>query len=542
MINRKSQECKGSRAVYYARVSTEEEAQLKALPKQIEECKESIRENGWILIDGYVDEGKSGTQSRKRKEYQRLMSDIEENKFDIIVVKSQDRLQRNTKDWYIFVDKLVSNHKKLYFYMERKFFVPADDALITGIKAILAEEYSRDLSKKINNSAQRRIEKVRNGEKVSAMGTNMCYGYYIKDGEWVIDHEQAKIAKLMYDLYLKYDSIRKVADALNEMGYRNQKGNKFCCDSIARVLKNPRYKGTLVVNRFHRNFEEKRVEKKPREEWVTQDDAFEAIVDKETWEKVNERLEAKRANDKGKKISRDPMGGKMFCCECGSPLWRHRSNGYYSWYCSQKMSRGKSSCIGSSISDKKFKGILKDLSEDLVVIHRDAIRSSILSWLESVKSSLSSENDNSKYLKELERLKTQEKRLVDKYVDGMISEEIYDKKYSEIKASIAGVEKLMEPTGTNEDLEDIQNVIDNLDYELDEWIKTEDFERNKVEFLMEHIKKVDVTHNKHIIIYLDLVAGAIIAGKDFLLFVRECMPFPHGRICFKRFNRKEKHF
>ena len=68
----------------------------------------------------------------------------------------------------------------------------------------------------------------------------------------------------------------------------------------------------------------------------------------------------------------------------------------------------------------------------------------------------------------MERLKTQEKRLVDKYVDGMISEEIYDKKYSEIKASIAGVEKLMEPTGTNEDLEDIQNVIDNLDYELDE--------------------------------------------------------------------------
>ena len=198
------------------------------------------------------------------------------------------------------------------------------------------------------------------------------------------------------------------------------------------------------------------------------------------------------------------------------------------------MSRGKSSCIGSSISDKKFKGILKDLSEDLVVIHRDTIRSSILSWLESVKSSLSSENDNSKYLKELERLKTQEKRLVDKYVDGMISEEIYDKKYSEIKASIAGVEKLMEPTGTNEDLEDIQNVIDNLDYELDEWIKTEDFERNKVEFLMEHIKKVDVTHNKHIIIYLDLVAGAIIAGKDFLLFVRECMPQPYGDVYFKK--------
>ena len=90
----------------------------------------------------------------------------------------------------------------------------------------------------------------------------------------------------------------------------------------------------------------------------------------------------------------------------------------------------------------------------------------------------------------------------------------------------------MEPTGTNEDLEDIQNVIDNLDYELDEWIKTEDFEKTKVDFLVEHVKQIKVMHNKHIIIYLDLVAGAIIAGKDFLLFVRECMPQSNGRIHF----------
>lgn len=285
------------RAVFYARVSTQEEAQLKALPKQIQECKDTIVENKWKLIDGYIDEGKSGTQVKRRTEYQRLLNDIEEDKFDIVVVKSQDRLQRNPGDWYIFIDKLIKNGKKLYLYLERKFFEPSEDALITGIKAILAAEYSRDLSKKLSNSAQRRIEKVRNGENVTAMGTNMCYGYYIENGQWKVDHEQAKITKLIYQLYLKYDSIRKVVDEINAQGYRNQKGGLFCADSVARILKNPRYKGTLVVNRFHRDFDSKTIVQNPPEEWVTLDDAFEAVVTAEEWEEVNKRLAAKKTEE-----------------------------------------------------------------------------------------------------------------------------------------------------------------------------------------------------------------------------------------------------
>ena len=525
------------RAVLYARVSTAEEEQLKALPKQIEECKATVQSRDWKLVDQYVDEGKSGTQIKQRTEYQRLLSDIETDKFDVIVVKSQDRLQRNPGDWYIFVDKLIKAEKQLFLYLDNKFFTPADDGLITGIKAILAAEYSRDLSKKLNNSAQRRIEKVRRGEKVAAMGTNMCYGYYIKNGEWIVDHEQAKVAKLMYELYLEHDSIRKVVDTLNESGYRNQKGNKFCSDSVARVLKNPRYKGTLVVNRFHRDFDKHCIEERPEEEWVVQDNAFEAVIDSETWQKVNDRLALKRANNKGRKISRDPLGGKMFCYECGAPLWRHKSNGYYSWYCSQKMSRGKSACVGASISEKRIRGIMKEISKDLVV-NKKAVKASMLDWLENVKKSLNVENNNETYIKELERLKTQESRLVDKYVDGKISDEIYDKKYSEIQNQIVRIEKLLVPVEENEDLKDIQEVIDNLDQEIDEWIKTEDFEENKADFIIEHVKQIKIMHDKHIIIYLDLVGGAIIAGKNFLLFVSESMPQPYGGICDEGFSGK----
>ena len=86
-------------AVYYCRVSTEEENQISALKSQIEEAQECIKNNNWNLIDGYVDEGKSGTMTNKRDEYIRLYNDLSTNKFDLIIIKSQDRLMRNVKDW-----------------------------------------------------------------------------------------------------------------------------------------------------------------------------------------------------------------------------------------------------------------------------------------------------------------------------------------------------------------------------------------------------------------------------------------------------------
>ena len=94
------------RAVIYNRCSTEEESQKDALIKQVQESKNCIAEQGWALVDAYV-EAKSGTTIKGRNEYNRLFQDLETDKFDIIVIKSQDRLMRNTKDWYLFLVLVV---------------------------------------------------------------------------------------------------------------------------------------------------------------------------------------------------------------------------------------------------------------------------------------------------------------------------------------------------------------------------------------------------------------------------------------------------
>ena len=196
------------RAVYYARCSTEEENQKDALVRQAAEAEEAIRARGWRLVDAYV-ESRSGTSRKGRREYNRLYEDLEQNRFDVVVIKSQDRLMRNTRDWYLFADRLNCAGKRLYFYLENTFYSP-EDALLTGIKAILAEEYSRELSKKMNLAHQKRQQN--NGKPVL---TSKSYGYRrTADGAIEIIPEEAAVKRRMYELCADGLGGRKIAAVL----------------------------------------------------------------------------------------------------------------------------------------------------------------------------------------------------------------------------------------------------------------------------------------------------------------------------------------
>lgn len=145
------------RAVLYARCSTEEESQKDALKKQVREGRNCIEKNGWLLSDVYV-EAVSGTVAGRRSEYQRLLRDMKYDSYDIIVIKCLDRLMRETKEWFYFCDKLNKEGKRLYLYLDGRFFEPEEDQanLVSGIEAIMAEQYSRNLSRKINNAHKNR--------------------------------------------------------------------------------------------------------------------------------------------------------------------------------------------------------------------------------------------------------------------------------------------------------------------------------------------------------------------------------------------------
>lgn len=582
-----------ARAVFYARVSTKEEEQLKALPKQVEECKDVIASKGWRLIDGYVDEGKSATKTKGRKQYQRLLADMQEDKFDIIVVKSQDRLQRNSLDWHIFRNKLIQNKKQLYFYMDNKFFCSSEDRLITSIKAEIAEEFSRDLSKKLNNSNKRRIEKAKAGEAVPAMGNGQTYGYSIADGKWVVDESQREVVRRMYELYTELHSVRKVRDALNEQGYRNQRGNLFTDENISRIVKNVMHKGWVILNRHHRDFDSKEIIEKSEEEWVIVKNDHEAIVSEELWDAVNDEIQSHRnkgnSGTRGKRGGTDPLSGKMVCSCCGRVLWKHASQGSYKskegrkytykrytqWYCSGKMGRGELACTDpATISGVKLQKYLVEMADmfldySTVEYSKNLLKRRTISWLEDLKDKLTTPNDNGKIEQDLKALEGKRGKLIELYTDELISKEEFKSRSVDLYAEIEKKRALLVPVEENPDIKAIEDTIANIDAEIEALFEDEAMvEEKKVQFIQEHIKKIYVSKNSDVFIVLDNVAGAFlfidkedarievvpvaeynpeelreegITENDFVPFDRESMPFPHIRVRPQRHGGKTRY-
>lgn len=530
----------GVRAVFYARVSTEEEKQANALLKQIDENKAVIAEHGWKLVDQYVDEGKSGTNTKGRDEYKRLLEDLEWDKFDIVVIKSQDRLMRNTRDWYIFIDKLVTSGKKLFLYMENTFYTP-DNALITGIKAILAEEYSRELSKKVNNANKRRIERAKNGGELSIFSNGICYGWDFVNGKYVINEAEAKLKRYVADLYLKGNGLRNIQRILTAEGYRNREGREFNPVSLRNMLTDTKNYGTIVSNKTHKDFNTKKVIKNPESEWVYFDNAVPPIYSKEIYDKTMAILEKRvdQCGVRGRKTGTHPLSGKIFCSECESVYWKvtrtYKGVQEIVWSCSTYCKNGRKTrrkkvyndlglrpkevgCDSPNFKEAMLQGVLQNIGADLIV-NRDVVKKDMLEWLNSLIESLSTSNANKNTLDELKRQESRKNKLTEAFMDEIISKEDYKAKYQEIEATIARLKADITVDDNRKEIQEIKAVIENIDSELDRYISTEDFDNSRVEFLLDHISKITVS-GAHFIIELDLLAGAILAGKDFFQYVK----------------------
>lgn len=449
------------RAVIYCRCSTEEESQTEALKQQAVEARECVHQQGWALVDEYV-ESKSGTSTKGRSEYNRLFEDLLTNKFDVIVIKSQDRLMRNTKDWYIFVDRLTTSGKKLYIYLERKFYC-TDDALITGIKAILAEDYSRELSKKINNAHRNR---QKNGGK--PILTSNVYGLKkMPDGSYEAIPEEAAIKVHMYELFAAGYGSRTVCNILKNEGVVNRKGVPFNSANILRMVKNPLNMGTIVMNRVHYNFEMKKSFLTSESEHFVYPNKVPAIVSEALWMKANQKIQERTANKNmpdrsvlGKNPGKCLYTGKIYCGCCGQVYYRKMRRRYkddsptYDWKCITYSENGRSSedlarphirkvqlehvdgCNNVHLNEEKLNHFLEEICEKRYQPNKEVILNKMISVLSMVLKEKDLQPDIDREVAKKNKLEKQLNILLEKLLDGVISDELYRKKQSEIEAQL----------------------------------------------------------------------------------------------------------
>ncbi|MDE7202187.1 MAG: recombinase family protein [Lachnospiraceae bacterium] len=502
------------RAVAVCRCSTEEESQKDALIQQEKEARACIAEMGWLLVDTYV-EAKSGTTVKGRKEYNRLFEDLDKDKFDIIVIKSQDRLMRNTKDWYIFLDKMQKNKKQLYMYLERKFYTP-DDALITGIKAILAEEYSRDLSKKINNA-----HKNRQADGNHFVITNATYGYKKnEDKQIVIDETDVLLIKLIFELAAEGHGTYVISRILYQKGYRNRQGNMINTATIRRIIKNPMYVGDIIQNKKHFDFESKQVYNNPESDWIVHRNAVPAIISRELFAQANASL-IKRAGShvldesvQDSSVNKKAfLSSKVWCGLCEQPYYRctrknTKGKMIAEWKCLSYVQHGRTmeyrkrkkerdipqikgeGCDNVHINEDKMYNALKELCQGYNdSFSKEDLIETTLNILKRVINTNETGSKRNELLESIKKYETQKEILLDKLLEGVISDSDYKRKAANIQECIDNAQKDMML------LKDAMDLVSNTKVRLDGIKKSLDesiVDKAKVEDISEYIKKIEV--------------------------------------------------
>lgn len=524
------------RAVGYNRVSTDELVQLDALQVQIQETRECIDKMGWVMVDQYVDEGKSGTATRKRDEYRRLYNDLFTNNFDVVVIKSQDRLMRNTKDWYIFIDALVTNNKKLYMYMENKFYTP-DDALITGVKAILAEEFSRDMSKKQNN-AHRRRQQLGTGVVI----TSTTWGYDKINKEVVINEKEAEVVRTIYNLCLQGYGSRSIARELANQGIMSRTGKQFAEVTVRHIIRNPLFMGTVVMNKTHVDFDTKKTIKNPPEEWIYHENMVPAIVSKKTWEEANRIMDTRSQENKsdttskkriGLNIGKFDLSSKIICGMCGGVYWRKYRNvkkgQVVEWYCSSYIKSGKKTkktgdkrqyvkihleelkemgCDNRHIKEDDLLNILVEVSKDIYGDKKELILEHATKILGEILSKENSLEKHDKLIADKNKFLNQKNILLDKLLDGTIADADFKRRNKDIDERLFKIEDELIK------IEESYNIANNIESRLEDIKKcfAEETKLNEVQYynLIKHIEKI-VMYEDYFEIYFDFLKNLKVA-------------------------------
>ena len=450
------------RVTFYARVSSDSDEQLNSLENQTSYYENLIRNNqNWTFIPGYIDEGISGISTKKRENFNRMIDDSSADIFDMVITKEISRFARNTLDSIQFTRQLLNNGVCVFFQNDNINTADEDSELRLAIMSSIAQDELRKLSSRVRFGHRQAIKSG------VVLGNSIIFGYRKENKKLVIDTEQAKIVKELFELYASGNySFKGIEKKFWDKGYRNTKGTRISHSTMSGIIVNPKYKGYYVGNKVKTvdMFSKKQIFL-PEEEWVMYKDetgqTVPAIVSEELWEQANEVFR-KRSNDvKGRQgicNRNNLLTGKLICADCGTPYYRHDSvkdAADSRWVCSGKIKNGADSCKSFAVYESDIRSILLDLFKNST-----AQLDSLIEQYTEMYRLISAETDLSSEIKEQEAIikKAEKKKdkLLDYNIDGQISDSDYIARTKqcdlEIKAAVKKLEELNKQKNTEDEL------------------------------------------------------------------------------------------
>lgn len=509
------------RVTFYARVSTDKDVQLNSLDNQVMYFRNLITENkNWTYVDGYVDEGISGTSVNKREDFLRMIEDSKKGIFDLVLTKEISRFSRSTLDSIKYTQELLENNVGVLFKSDNINTIMPDSELRLTIMASIAQEEVRKLSERVKFGMKRSIEKGK------VLGNNVITGYKKEKGKLVIIEEEAEMIKIIFEMYATGEhGLGYISDYLYAKGFKTRKGDYIHTTTLRRIITNPKYKGFYCTNTVkHLDYRTHKQIRLPKSEWIVYDSKGEipAIVSPELWDKANELLANKssgycaKIKDMGTFKRTTTYGGLLICADHNVAFRRlTASNKTVSWKCGEMLRHGLSACESPILYESELDDIFHKVIDKLIE-DRSKIIKHLSELYREANNSKNYEYEIKKVYKQIDDINLKKNKLLDFLIGEVVSKEEYKRRNEELEQEIENLKNKIIKLKSDELYEkQLREKYKEIDEKINNEVDSEESFQRLVQLLIERVvvSKIDGDRRK---IKLDIYANVV--GKKLTVY------------------------
>ena len=362
------------RVAAYCRVSTDSEEQATSYEAQIEHYTEYIQKNPeWELAGIFADEGLSGTDTRKRGEFNRMIEECMAGKINLVITKSISRFARNTLDCLKYIRQLKDRNIPVFFEKENINTMDSKGEVLLTIMASLAQQESQSLSQNVKLGLQYRYQ-----QGLVQVNHNRFLGYTKdEEGQLIIEPEEAEVVKRIYREYLEGAGLAQIGKSLEADGILTAAGKaKWRPETLKKILQNEKYIGDALLQKTYTVdfLSKKRVKNNGIVPQYYVENSHEPIIPRDLYMQVQEEM-VRRANlhsgaKRKKRVysSKYALSSIVYCSKCGDIYrriaWNNRGKHSTVWRCCTRVEHGPKKCDASTIQESDLQNaVVKAVQE-----------------------------------------------------------------------------------------------------------------------------------------------------------------------------------
>lgn len=425
----------GKRSVAgYARVSTGSDEQFTSYAAQVDYYTQFIKSKpDWTFVDVYTDEGISGTNTKHRAGFNRMIQDALDGKIDLIITKSISRFARNTVDTLTNVRMLKEHNVEVYFEKENIYTFDNKGEVLITIMSSLAQEESRSISENITWGHRKRFS----DGKVS-LGYSSFLGYEKgpdKGHPLVIVEDQAAIVRRIYTMFIDGKTPFTIAKTLTSESIPTPRGKADWGPAVVEsILTNEKYKGSaLLQKKFTVDFLQHKMKENNGE--VPQyyiEHSHDAIIPPEDWELV--QLEIAQRKSLGRRYSGNSVfGARLICEDCGgffgAKTWNSTSKYKRTiWQCNDKFKDKGHRCTTPHLNEDDIRARFITVYNSLIP-DRENILDDCRRMMEVLTDTTEIDNKIADLMQEAEVVTGLTRKLIDENAANAMNQTEFSRKY-----------------------------------------------------------------------------------------------------------------